>query len=268
MKAHLNKYNLLKFLFLSFLMSFFVLSCHPVTVSKYRTDNSHSLVISKDFKITSLQAVFLNYGFYRAHSFQSGFRINYKDIIIYIDPVAIDLPIKADYIFITHPHVDHFSLNDIDKIYKESTVIIGPQQLEKKLKNYRFQSISPNKKIDFRKFTCQTIPAYNYKHKFFDIALHKEKKNYLGYVLTFDDIKIYHAGDTDDIEEIKQLKHITVALIPIGEKRTAMNPIQAAKIVNQIKPKFVVPIHYKLNKGSEQLFKDCLNSEITVKLLH
>lgn len=245
----------------------FLFGCHPVSVSKTRNQNNHTLTINKEFSITSLEPVLLNYGFYRAHFFQSGFRINYKKIVIYIDPVMVEKPVKADYIFITHPHVDHFSINDINKIYKENTLIVGPTDLEKKLKNYRFQSIKPNKKIDFGTFICETIPAYNYKHKTLDIALHKQKKNYLGYVLTFQDIKVYHAGDTDYIPDMDKLKHITIALIPIGEKRTAMNPHQAAKATNSFKPTYVIPMHYKLNNGAEQQFKDSLNPSIKVKLL-
>lgn len=245
----------------------FLFGCHPVKISKIRNQNNHSLVINKDFKITSLEPIFLNYGFYRANFYQSGFRINYRNLVIYIDPVMLEKPIKADYIFITHPHNDHFSINDIDKIYKENTLIIGPNELEKKLKNYRFQSIKPNKKIDLGKFTCETVPAYNIKKHKIGLAMHPHKKKYLGYVLTFNDIKIYHAGDTDYIPEKNELKHITVALVPIGQWKTAMNPSQAAKAVNSFKPTYVIPMHYKLNNGAEKEFKDSLNPSIKIELL-
>ncbi len=260
-------FNSLKPLSVMVLAFFFICACHPVSISKKRNNNNHTFALNNEFKITSLEPVFLNYGVYRADFFSSGFRIDYKDIVIYIDPVMVDNPIKADYIFITHPHNDHFSLKDIDKIYTEKTLIIGPTALDKTLKDYRFQSITPNKKIDLGKFICETIPAYNIKQHKIGVAMHPRKKNYLGYVLTFNDIKVYHAGDTDYIPEMNQLKHVTVALIPIGEWKTAMNPYQAARAVNSFKPTFVVPMHYKLDNGSEQKFKDSLNPSITVKLL-
>jgi L-ascorbate metabolism protein UlaG (beta-lactamase superfamily) len=245
----------------------FIFACNPISISKKRNQNNHTLVINKEFKITSLQPIYLNYGVYRANFYQSGFRINYRDLVIYIDPVMLEKPTKADYIFITHPHVDHFSIKDIDKIYKENTLIIGPTELEKKIKDYRFQSIKPNKKIDLGKFICETIPAYNIKKHKMGLALHPRKKNYLGYVLTFNDIKIYHAGDTDYILDMNLLKHVTVALIPIGEWKTAMTPYQAARAVNSFKPTYVIPMHYKLNNGAEKKFKDSLNPLIKIELL-
>lgn len=245
----------------------FLFGCHPVKISKIRNQNNHSLVINKDFKITSLEPIFLNYGFNRANFYQSGFRINYRNLVIYIDPVMLEKPIKADYIFITHPHNDHFSINNIDEIYKENTLIIGPTELEKKLKDYRFQSIKPNKKIDLGKFTCETVPAYNIKKYKIGLAMHPLKKNYLRYVLTFNDIKIYHAGDTDYTPAMDELKHITVALIPIGPWKIATNPAQAAKAVNSFKPTYVIPMHYKLYNGAEKEFKDSSNPSIKIELL-
>lgn len=68
----------------------------------------------------------------------------------------------------------------------------------------------------------------------------------VGYVITCDKIRIYHAGDTDFIPEMNKLKDITFALVPLGEGNTAMNPETAARAVNVIQPEFAGPMHYEL----------------------
>jgi L-ascorbate metabolism protein UlaG (beta-lactamase superfamily) len=245
-----------------------VLGCKPISVSKLRNNQNHSLILNKDFKITTLEPVHLNYfGVYQTEFFQSGFRINYKKTVIYIDPIEVTDSIKADYILITHPHKDHFSITDIKTLCQPNTLIIGPKQLEKKLKDYKFQPILPRKKMDLGNFTIETLPAYNIKEHKIGMAWHSVKKNYLGYILTFDDIKIYHAGDTDFIPEMAELKHITIAMVPIGEKFTAMHPKEAAEALNVIQPRFVIPMHYELNKNRVDSLKINLSSLIKIETL-
>ncbi len=75
------------------------------------------------------------FGIYKMDFMSAGIRINFNDKVIFIDPLLIDDNKKADYIFISHNHLDHFSKKDIKKLTKQETIIIGPETVAKKLKN-------------------------------------------------------------------------------------------------------------------------------------
>ena len=183
------------------------------------------------------------------------FLIEAENKKIYIDPYVIKegLP-KADYVFITHEHFDHCSIDGLKKVLKESTLVIIPKSCESKVekvtKNYIVVSPGDIKEIDNIKF--EVVHAYN-----IDKPFHKKGVG-VGYVIQINNVRIYHAGDTDRIPEMKDLKDITVALLPIGGTYT-MNVSEAIEAVKDIKPKYFIPMHYnylpELNVADEELEK-------------
>lgn len=163
--------------------------------------------------------------------------------VIYIDPFRVNQNYKnADIIMITHNHYDHYSEEDIQKVKKEDTIIVIPEDLLENVQKLGFLkdniiAVKPNEKYMVENITLETIPAYNINKNF-----HPKENNWLGYILTIKDIKYYIAGDTDITGENKKVK-CDVALVPIGGTYT-MNYKEAAELINSIKPEIAIPTHY------------------------
>ena len=196
--------------------------------------------------------------------------IKFSDNIkIYFDPYKINENNNdADIIFITHNHYDHYSENDIKKIYNANTKFIIPKDLEKELLNLGIKkenivTVAPNNNYNVLDISFKTIPAYNINKPF-----HPKENNWVGYLINYNNFTYYIAGDTDITEDNKLIK-CDVAFLPIGGKYT-MNYKEAAELTNIIKPKIVVPIHYGLIVGTTEdaiEFSKLINKDITCKIL-
>lgn len=160
--------------------------------------------------------------------------------VIYIDPFQIKDSEKADIILVTHDHYDHCSQEDIKKILKQDTVIITVADCQSKLARLErpLTLVKPGDKLNVNGVVIEVVPAYNIVKRF-----HAKENQWVGYVVNANKKRYYHAGDTDFIPEMAQLKNIDVAFLPIGGTYT-MNPEEAAKAANAIKAKITVPIHY------------------------
>ena len=121
----------------------------------------------------------------------------------------------------------------------------------------------PNKNYYIDNITIKTIPAYNINKQF-----HQKENNWVGYLIVLNDTTYYIAGDTDLTEEIQKVK-CDVAFVPVGGTYTMTAP-EAAELVNIIKPKVAVPIHYGSIVGTKQdaeKFKENVNSEAECETL-
>jgi len=188
--------------------------------------------------------------------YHSSIKIN-KEKVIYIDPFKIeDTCHDADIIFITHSHYDHYSEEDIKKIIKEDTKIVVTNDLQEtasKLTNEEnVISVQPNEKYCVEGITFETIPAYNINKQF-----HPKQNNWVGYVIELNGLKYYITGDTDITDENKTVK-CDVAFVPVGGTYT-MTAKEAANLVNIIKPKIAIPIHYGSVVGTKQDAIDFVN---------
>jgi L-ascorbate metabolism protein UlaG (beta-lactamase superfamily) len=187
--------------------------------------------------------------------------------IYYVDPfslTALNLP-KADLVFITHAHPDHFSPVDLEKILKNETVIIAPPDILAKIDRNEAlkQAVEPNKSYEIKNFKFQTIPAYNTNPE--KLNFHPKTNHWVGYIFELNGKKIYHAGDTDFIPEMKGLQklNLNVALLPIGGKFT-MEVEEAAKAANAIAAKITVPMHYRrLNTNNYQELEEKFKKLVT-----
>ena len=188
--------------------------------------------------------------------YHSSIKINIEKVI-YIDPFKIeDNCHDADIIFITHSHYDHYSEEDIKKVIKENTKIIVTSDLKEKVESITNSKniiiVQPNEKHCVEGINIETIPAYNTNKQF-----HPKQNNWVGYVIELNGLKYYIAGDTDITDENKTVK-CDVAFVPVGGTYT-MTAKEAADLVNIIKPKIAVPIHYGSVVGTKQDATDFVN---------
>lgn len=189
--------------------------------------------------------------------------------VLYFDPFHIDNDIHdADIIFITHPHFDHFSKEDIEKVSTSKTIYVIPKSMLDEfctlnVSNAQIIALSPNESTDVLGISVTAIPAYN-----IDKPMHKKEFLWLGYLICFASQSIYVAGDTDAIEEGITLNP-DLAFIPVGGTYT-MDYKEAAAFVNAMQPKSVIPYHYGGIVGDAddgKKFCELLSSNILVNLI-
>ena len=235
-------------------------SCITIKRSSLELPEAEKIDIA-NCEISSTGAVYMNiFGIIRTDFIPNSIKIESNGVVLYADPLVTLDTVKADYIFITHNHLDHFSKSDIKKLSKSGTIIVGPKTIAGKVRDSRVKVASIGDTLDFGRIKCEVVESYNLNSK-----IHKKGSNYVGYIISCDTIRIYIAGDTDFIPEMKDLKNITVAIIPIGEGKTAMNPQSAAEAVNRIQPGMAVPVHYELGQGREKQFTESVDEQIEVK---
>ena len=169
------------------------------------------------------------------HFGHASFEIESVDKVIYIDPFVLpNAPKKADVIFMTHEHYDHCTNYDV--LAKTGTVLVTTQACADKL-NVSAQIVTSGSKGDANGVKYEAVYAYNPAKQF------HPRGTGVGFVIEIGGLRIYHAGDTEYIPEMKNLKNIDVALLPIGGNYT-MDVEQAVQAAKTIKPKVVVPMHY------------------------
>ena len=167
----------------------------------------------------------------------ASFKISHGDTIIYIDPWKLkDSPKDASFVLVSHSHYDHYSHEDVVKVSGADTKVIGSADVIAKEK--AGQEISPGQTIEIGSVRISAVAAYNPKKQF-----HPKASNWVGFVIELDSKRIYYAGDTDLTDEMKALKDIDVALLPVGGTYT-MNPTDAAEATKYIKPKRAIPYHW------------------------
>lgn len=202
---------------------------------------------------------------------QSSIRIEGTKVICF-DPFQIkEERHDADVILITHEHYDHFQPESIAKIKKETTLLVAPSSMrDKVLKESGIAAdqcvfLEPKQKETVDGIPVEAVGAYNKLKPF-----HPKAKNWLGYIVTLDEVRYYVAGDTDPNEDNRKVK-CDVALIPIGGHYT-MDKKHGADFVANLKPKTAIPTHYGEVVGTPEDgadFKDyveIIDPEISVVL--
>ena len=173
-------------------------------------------------------------------------RIEYDGREIEIDPVTklgnktIDytaMP-KADYIFVTHEHGDHFDKEALKQLTGEKTQLITNKRCAEML---GYGEIMVNgQSSTFNDITVEAVPAYNISEG--RTQFHPKGRDN-GYILTIDGLRIYIAGDTEDIPEMQDIKDIDIAFLPCNQPYT-MTTEQLVKAAKTVKPKVLFPYHY------------------------
>lgn len=193
---------------------------------------------------------------------------NYNEKYVYVDPVAnyfdYENAPKADYIFITHEHGDHFSLDIIHKIIKDETIVVMTKKCFENTEGQINAIQMKNGDVkSFGQIKLLAVPAYNIVHKRDNGEAFHPKGVGNGYVIYFDDYKVYVAGDTENIDEMKALKNVDIAFLPMNLPYT-MSPEMVADAAKAFRPKVLYPYHY--SKTDTQIIVDLLKEEEDIKV--
>lgn len=184
---------------------------------------------------------------------------------IYIDPWEVNGP-EADIILITHDHSDHLDQNTIKALLGKKTIIITDTISAAKLRvmgwGQRVTVVKSGEKMESGEITVTAVPAYNLNKDF-----HPETKGGLGFIINGNGPVVYHAGDTDFIPEMKDVK-TQVAILPVSGTyvMTAEEAVEAALVIN---PEVAIPIHYgKIvgDRGMAETFAAGLKGKVTVEI--
>jgi len=184
---------------------------------------------------------------------------------IYTDPFKVTKTDKADIVLISHEHFDHLSLEDLQKVISPGTTIVASPSCKAGLKGLKVKEtkfLDPGGKCSIEKVEIEAVPAYNVdKFREPGHVFHAKEDKKLGYVFQMDGTRVYFAGDTDFIPEMKSIT-CDIALLPISGTYV-MTAEEAAEAVSAIKPKIVVPMHYAAIVGTEgdaQRFKSLVRN--------
>lgn len=163
---------------------------------------------------------------------------------IYIDPWKLDAGAPpADLILITHDHFDHLSADDIARLATPETTVVGPASVTALVKGARTITVAPGDTITVGSVAVTAVPAYNIdKFRAPGEVFHPRAAGYVGYIVELDGRRIYHAGDTDAIPEMRDVR-CDVALIPVSGTYV-MTADEALEAVGMISAAVVVPMHY------------------------
>lgn len=191
----------------------------------------------------------------------AGFRID-GDKVIYFDPYQIDSGPLADLIFISHDHFDHCSPEDVAKIQGPNTVLITEKDSAGKLSG-DVRVLNAGETLELHGVQILGVPSYNTDKDF-----HPKRNGWLGFLVEMSGIRIYHAGDTDFIPEMKGL-NVHIALLPVSGTYV-MTAQQAARAALAIGPELAIPMHYGTIVGDNQdafAFKKALDGRVDVLIL-
>ena len=176
---------------------------------------------------------------------QSSYQWKGDGLVVYIDPWGVTTEDPADAIFITHAHYDHYSPEDIDKVRKDGTRIVAPADVAKELSG-DVTPVGPGDAVEVVGVRADVVPAYNVAEE--RLEMHPKANNWVGYIFSLGSNTYYHAGDTDHVPELEQVR-ADVAFLPIGGTYT-MDPSEAAGLAKAIGPQVAVPMHYGFVVGA------------------
>jgi L-ascorbate metabolism protein UlaG (beta-lactamase superfamily) len=192
------------------------------------------------------------------------FRMN--DMTIYVDPVRssgkYDNLSKADIILVTHEHYDHLDLSLISDLKKAGTMILSNGAAASKIPGAKTMKAGDSQNC--RNVVIEAVNAYNIVNERAPGQPFHPKGVGVGYVLNFGGKRIYVAGDTENTPEMKALRNIDIAFLPMNLPYT-MTPEMVADAAKAFKPKILYPYHYG-DTNTEEILKLLKDTGIEVRI--
>lgn len=212
-----------------------------------------------DTSVGKLQITFIGHG---------TLMFSFDGKIIHVDPVDkmtdyTKLP-KADLILVTHEHGDHLDPKALELLRTERTVVVSTEKCAKQIKDAVVMHNGDVRTIEGLKI--EAVSAYNLVHMRSEGQPYHPKGNGNGYVITFGDKRVYVAGDTENIPEMKELKDVEVAFLPMNLPYT-MTPEMVADAARSFKPKILYPYHYGDTDTTKiiELLKDAKEIDVRIR---
>jgi L-ascorbate metabolism protein UlaG (beta-lactamase superfamily) len=176
-----------------------------------------------------------------------GFKLK-KDVVVYVDPYQLRSPPEpADLACVTHEHFDHLSVEDLKRVVTPKTTVVTVAACEgavKPLHPKAVQLVRPGDRLGVGTVDVEVLPAYNVnKFRSPGHPFHPKEDGKVGFIFTLGGIRIYHAGDTDEIPEMTRASGVDVALLPVSGTYV-MTAAEAVKACLAIRPKLAIPMHY------------------------
>ena len=199
---------------------------------------------------------------------QNSIRIEDDGKVIYVDTIDMDeAPHDADIICVTHDHFDHFQPESVAMVSGPDTVLVVPENMKKQAAAAgayvkEILCVAPGGTYEVNGVRFETVPAYNVNKRF-----HPKSAGWVGYVFDLPCGRVYVAGDTDITDENKKIS-CDAALVPAGGTYT-MTADEAAELVNAIKPKLAIPVHYGSivgKKADGERFRKLVKAPVEVEL--
>ena len=192
------------------------------------------------------------------------FRMN--GFCIHVDPVRSsgnydNLP-KADLILVTHEHYDHLDTKLIADLRKPETVMLCSQKCIPEVKWGQAMKAGDTRVVN--NISIEAVPAYNIVNMRSPGQPFHPKGSGIGFILAIGDKKFYIAGDTENIPEMKALKNIDIAFLPMNLPYT-MTPEMVADAARAFKPKILYPYHYG-DTNTDRLVKLLKDTDIEVRI--
>ena len=184
-----------------------------------------------------------------------GFQIiGHNKKTIYIDPFQIQKTEHnkndADILLISHNHFDHLSMEDLKHVISDNTTVVAAKECFEQLKGIEVKELTyvrPGDKLEIEGIPIEVVPAYNTNKKF-----HPKEDEKVGFIITINNQRIYHTGDTDIIPEMKSVD-ADIAFVPVSGTYVMTSEEAAQAVNNLIKPrKLAIPMHYGSIVGTEK----------------
>ena len=216
----------------AFYFAIVLILCYSFTAKAQQTFERDTIATSKG----TLIITFIGHG---------TLMFNFNGKIIHVDPFGeqadYSLLPQADLILITHEHYDHLDVDVVKTIRTEKTKLVYSEKCAEQIAGGIVMKNGDLKTVDGLKI--EAVPAYNIVHKRGNGKPFHPKGDGNGYVITFGDKVVYVAGDTENIPEMKALKNIYIAFLPMNVPYT-MTPEMVADAAKAFKPKILYPYHY------------------------
>ncbi len=182
---------------------------------------------------------------------QDSLRFAFGGVTVVVDPlVGPSGSDRADFILITHPHQDHLSPASVEAWSGAETAVIAPVSVVPEIRKFHegpIEGLKPGDTFKLGDATLEAVPAYNAKKQNF----HPKANGWLGYVLDDGKLRVYIAGDTERIPEMREIRADSI-LLPLGQVYTMNDVAEAVACVADVHAVLAIPVHWGQYEGSAE----------------